>query len=218
LRFIETETSRLFIGDERPKIGSNPSYKDCVENNFIRDKVAGEITPYSEANGARSDTRRRSWPREQKLGAVKYALSKVVVNKAGKEELISNNAAATNIGCTPKMLRDWIRDYDTINASAKGCRKSRPKVSAKEPQMEQELHELFLQKRAIGRKIGSRWFFQNAQLIYGRIYPQRAEGKHTTYTGFGFSRGWFEGFLKRRSISLRVSLFSIQFCRNLTSF
>jgi len=112
------------------------------------------------------DTRRRSWTCKQKLGAVKYALLKVVVNKAGKEELISNNAAATNIGCTPKMLWDWIWDYDTINASAKGCWKSRLKASAKELQMEQELHDLFLQKRAIGRKIGSCWFFRNAQLIY----------------------------------------------------
>jgi len=52
------------------------------------------------------NTRRRSWTREQKLGAVKYALSKVVLNEAGKEELISNNAVATNIGCIPKMLQD----------------------------------------------------------------------------------------------------------------
>jgi hypothetical protein len=46
------------------------------------------------------NTRRWSWSREQKLGAIKYALSKVVLNKARKEELISNNAAASNIGCT----------------------------------------------------------------------------------------------------------------------
>jgi hypothetical protein len=52
------------------------------------------------------DTRRRSWTCEQKLGAIKYALSKVVLNKARKEELISNNATASNIGCTPKMLQD----------------------------------------------------------------------------------------------------------------
>jgi hypothetical protein len=110
------------------------------------------------------------------------------------------------------MLRTWIRDYDTINASAKGCRKSRLKVSAKEPQIEQELHKLFLQKRSIGRKIGARWFDRNACLIYSQIYLQqvvRVEGKQTSYTGFGFSHGWFEGFLKRKGISLQVSLFSI---------
>ena len=51
-----------------------------------------------------NDTHRR--PCKQKLGAIKYALLKVVVNKAGKEKLISNNAAATDIGCTPKLLQD----------------------------------------------------------------------------------------------------------------
>jgi hypothetical protein len=53
------------------------------------------------------------------------------------------------------MLQGWIRDYDTIDTSAKGCQKSRLKASAKEPQIEQELYKLFLQKRAIGRKIGA---------------------------------------------------------------
>jgi transposase-like protein len=216
------------LNDKMPKSGPKPKvitqprwnpYKHRLgpflgdSEAFLRTaKARGPDCDTIDDDIAIDDTRRRSWTREQKLGAIKYALSKVVLNKAGKEEPISNNAAATNIGCTPKMLRDWIRDYDTINASAKGCQKSRLKASAKEPQMEQELHELFLQKRAIRRKIGARWFFRNAQLIYGQIYPQRvvrAEGKHTTYTGFGFSRGWFEGFIKRKNISLRVSLFSI---------
>jgi len=91
-------------------------------------------------------------------------------SRKGPNQLIPNNAAASNIGCTPKMLRTWIWDYNTINASAKGCRKSRLNVSAKELQMEQELYELFLQKRLIGRKIGAFWFDRNACLIYSQIY------------------------------------------------
>jgi hypothetical protein len=167
------------------------------------------------------DTRRRSWTQEQKLGAIKYATSTYVLGKTGSNELIANNAATVNISCTPKMLRTWIRDYDIINASAKGCQKSRLKVSAKEPQIEQELHKLFLQKRLIRHKIRARWFDQNARLIYGQIYPQRVvrvKGKQTSYTGFSFSRGWFEGFLKRKGISLRVSLFSILFYRKTNKF
>jgi hypothetical protein len=54
------------------------------------------------------DTRRRSWTREQNLGAIKYATSTFVPGKTGSNELIANNAAAVNIGSTPKMLRTWI--------------------------------------------------------------------------------------------------------------
>jgi hypothetical protein len=51
------------------------------------------------------------------------------------------------------MLRTWIRTYDEINASSKGSWKNRRNTTVKELEMEQELHELFLQKRSIGRKI-----------------------------------------------------------------
>jgi len=51
------------------------------------------------------DVRRRSWTRKQKLGAVKYAMSTYVPSKTGTDKLIPNNAAASNISCTPKMLR-----------------------------------------------------------------------------------------------------------------
>jgi hypothetical protein len=54
------------------------------------------------------DTRRRSWTRKQKLGAIKYAKSTYVPGKTGQDELILHNAAALNIGCTPKMLCTWI--------------------------------------------------------------------------------------------------------------
>ena len=69
------------------------------------------------------DVRRRSWTREQKLGAVKYATSTYVLSKTGFDKLILNNTAAFNIGCTLKMLCTWIRDYDVINASPKGSHK-----------------------------------------------------------------------------------------------
>ena len=95
------------------------------------------------------DIRHRSWTREQKLGAIKYATSTYIPGKTGSNELIPNNAAAVNIGCTPKMLRTWIQMYDEINASPKGSRKNRQRTTPKEPEMEEELHKLFVQKRAI---------------------------------------------------------------------
>ena len=97
------------------------------------------------------DIRRRSQTRKQKLGAIKYATSTYVPSKTGSDEIIPNNAAAVNIGCTPKMLRTWIWTYNEINASPKGSWKNRRNTTPKEPEMEQELHELFVQKRSIGR-------------------------------------------------------------------
>ena len=108
------------------------------------------------------------------------------------------------------MLRTWIETYDEINASPKGSQKNRRETAAKEPEMEQQLHKLFVQKRSIGRKISSKWFQRNARIIYSNIYPHRVvrtEGKQTSYTGFAFSRGWFTGFLRRNGISLRVCIF-----------
>lgn len=98
----------------------NPFFRNSEA--FLRTaKAQGPDCDTIDNDIAINNTCRRSWSCEQKLDAVKYALSKGVLNKAGKEELISNNAAATNISCTLKMLQNWIRDYDTINASAKGC-------------------------------------------------------------------------------------------------
>jgi hypothetical protein len=107
------------------------------------------------------------------------------------------------------MLRTWIKDQDAIYASPVGTRKHRVDVLLREPEMEQQLHELFLQKQEIGRKIGSMWIHHNARLIYATIHPDRVvriEGKPVQYREFAFSRGWFTAFLKRKSISLRVSL------------
>jgi hypothetical protein len=78
--------------------------------------------------------------------------------------------------------------------------------------MEQQLHKSFLQKQSIERKIGQKWIERNARMIYADIYLDqvvREEGKLTEYKGFRFSREWFNGFLKRKHISLRVSIINL---------
>jgi transposase-like protein len=156
--------------------------------------------------------RRRAWSREQKLGAIQYATTTFLETKRGIKQLISRKAAATNIGCTPKMLREWIKDFNNIYASPKYTRKRRVETRPQEPEMEQQLHKSFLQKQSIGRKIGQKWIERNARMIYADIYPDRVareEGKLTEYNGFRFSRGWFNGFLKRKHISLHVSIINL---------
>jgi hypothetical protein len=155
-------------------------------------------------------SRRRSWTQEQKLAAIKYATTTIITDeKSGIKKLIPRHAAAKNIKCTAKMLREWIKDQDAIYASPVGTRKRRVEVLPKEPEMEQRLHKLFLQKREIERRIGSMWIHCNARRIYADIHPDRVvwtEGKPVQYKEFAFSRGWFAAFLKRKNISLRVSL------------
>jgi hypothetical protein len=78
--------------------------------------------------------------------------------------------------------------------------------------MEQRLHKSFLQKRLIRRKIGQKWIERNARMIYTDIYLDqvvREEGKLTEYIGFCFSHRWFNGFLKRKHISLHVSIINL---------
>jgi hypothetical protein len=68
---------------------------------------------YSDSNNCKDDdnSRRRSWTREQKLAAIKYATTTIITDeKSGIKKLISRHAAAKNIKCTAKMLRTWIKD------------------------------------------------------------------------------------------------------------
>jgi hypothetical protein len=73
--------------------------------------------------------------------------------------------------------------------------------------MELQLHNLFMEKRSISCRVGRRWLERHVKIIYGNIYPDQAirvEGEHTTYEGFRFSDGWFNGFKMRFNIALRV--------------
>jgi hypothetical protein len=91
------------------------------DTNAFLQAAKGQDSIKDSINNSDDETRRRrSWTREQKLGAIKYATSTYVVDKDGYRKLIANNAAAANIGCTPYMLQTWIRLYDKINASSKG--------------------------------------------------------------------------------------------------
>jgi hypothetical protein len=113
-----------------------------------------------------------------------------VPSKNGGEELISRNAAAHAIGYTPKMLRNWIKDYDKIKASSKGSRKANCTQPAKEPQIEAQLYDLIIEKCAIGRRVGRRWLEQHAKVIYSNLYPNRVmriKGECVIYKGFQFS-------------------------------
>src|SRR5277367_3881974 len=99
----------------------------------------GDDTEYTGSD--EDEHRRRSWTREQKLYAVKYATTARVPDGKGDTKPISRGAASKEIGCTPQMLRTWTRTYDDIVKSSKGSWRVGCSQPAQEPKMEQQLHE-----------------------------------------------------------------------------
>lgn len=64
-------------------------------------------------------TTKRSHTREQKIAAVLYATTKHIPGKGGRDEVISNKAAAAALGIEPVQLRIWKRTIDQIRAQPK---------------------------------------------------------------------------------------------------
>jgi hypothetical protein len=87
-----------------PFLGSSDDFLRTAQGQDPENEATNddEATDNDEAT---DDIRRRSWTREQKLGAIKYATLTYVLSKTGPAKLIANNAAALKIGYTPKMLR-----------------------------------------------------------------------------------------------------------------
>lgn len=154
-----------------------------------------------------NETRRQiSYTKEQKLAAVSYALTTWKAKKDRSMELISKRSAATNLGITPAMLRDWIKSQNSLKSLHWGTRKNQIAVNCQKPALEERLVELFTQARKARRKITHCWFIRQGQQIYGHLYPDKVVktvGKKTEYLGFRFSHGWFRGFRRRNRISVR---------------
>jgi hypothetical protein len=70
-----------------------------ISDSFLR-TTRDEDTNNDGSDSLGKEVRRRSWTREQKLGAIKYAQSTFIPNHHGIPQVISRNAAAKNIGCT----------------------------------------------------------------------------------------------------------------------
>lgn len=72
--------------------------------------------------------------------------------------------------------------------------------------MEEHLHTTFLKVRDTGARITRTWFMAEAKQWYESKYPKKVLTNRLrvkTFTGFQFSRAWFQGFKKRKGISLQ---------------
>jgi hypothetical protein len=73
--------------------------------------------------------------------------------------------------------------------------------------MEDRLYALILEKRRLGRQVSEKWICRHARLEYESLFPERVTivGRRKVFAGMAFSAGWFNGFLKRKHLGLRVS-------------
>jgi hypothetical protein len=96
-------------------------------------------------------------------------------------------------------------------AQPKGTFRSRRQyIPPREPALKDELDIEFNKARKKGRKVSKKWIIRHARAIYARLYPHRVvalEGapNKKAYLGFRFSIGWYNGFKRRKNISLRCS-------------
>jgi transposase-like protein len=154
------------------------------------------------------DTRRQSYSREQKLAAIGYATTKRVWDlKAREMVLISHKQACRDLGLDPVQLRRWKKDVDKIRSLHKGSRKGKLSHPAQYPVLEDRLHALILEKRQIGRNVSEKWIRRHARLEFESLWPEKVTivEKRKVFAGMTFSSGWFNGFLRRKHLSLRAS-------------
>ena len=128
---------------------------------------------------------RRSFTKEFKLKAISYYYDN------GK----NMNATANKFHVDRKQIRNWVQDEEKIQ-KLKHRGKANRYRRAKFPLMENELFTLFTDMRKEGRRIKRWWFNAKAKELTRQMYPDEVDS-------FKLSHRWFEGFCRRKNISLR---------------
>lgn len=76
-----------------------------------------------------------------------------------------------------------------------------PGGRSKWPDLEQEIYDQFIHKRAAGDMVRRGWFRNASKDYFKKIYSESS----TENEQFCFSRGWFAGFLTRYQISIQFT-------------
>ena len=116
-------------------------------------------------------------------------------------------------------INRWWAQKDEILKSQKGSRFNVQRVwTCCWPEMERRLFELFCERRNGGYIVRRYWFQKMSQKLFRQIHvePLRAKGKIREAADmdslFVCSSGWFEGFCRRNSISLRRLTRIVRIC------
>ncbi|PWW79775.1 hypothetical protein C7212DRAFT_360971 [Tuber magnatum] len=165
--------------------------------------------------------KKRSFGREYKLEAISYLENGTMrLTPISSETPVSVRHCAKRYGVEPKNIRDWRRQLQKIRDSETGSKCIGSGRKPDWPEMEGRLHRLFAFEREKGKKIeDSTWFFTNGKDIFEQVYPEHVVitpegGKRYTLnisadTGgllIGWdrwSRGWFDGFKRRKGITFK---------------
>ena len=104
---------------------------------------------------------------------------------------ISHKQACRDLGLDPVQLRRWIKDVDKIRSLQKGSRKGKLSHPAQFPVLEDRLHTLILEKRALRRRVRENWIQRNARLEFERLWLERVliVEKKKVFSGIAFSNG-----------------------------
>ena len=104
---------------------------------------------------------------------------------------ISHKQACRDLGLDPVQLRRWIKDVDKIHSLQKGSRKGKLSHPAQFLVLEDRLHTLILEKRALRRRVRENWIRRNARLEFERLWLERVliVEKKKVFSGIAFSNG-----------------------------
>lgn len=141
----------------------------------------------------------RSWSQRQKIRVLVFLYHHRIPTK--REEYRSpTQQEAADVFCVPqRTISEWVKNQKKIEqyGMTSGVRSARTVQICRWPELEAELYQLFLERRALGQPIRRGWFRIYAGEIFHKLYPD------ANSSVFRFSVGWFKAFLGRYRVSLR---------------
>jgi transposase-like protein len=119
--------------------------------------LPGSDIDSSDSNNDRPKKTQISYSREKKLQAITYFEKTDVPGTKGRANTpIPLRWAARTLGIDRKQLRDWKKNKTKILYMKKGAKRYRRVTSEHEPELEFQLHAVFIEAQAKRRIIASR--------------------------------------------------------------
>jgi hypothetical protein len=115
--------------------------------------------------------RRQQYTREYRLAALTF-YHRTSVPHDGKPAL-SKYRISRILNITEKMLRDWIKNEDSIRQQPVGTRRNNSGRDASFPEIEDLLDREFRNLRLKGIPVKRSWFLSTARKLYEEKYPDK---------------------------------------------
>lgn len=155
------------------------------------------------ATAAGSGQRRKQYCKEFKLASITYWQEQ---SQPFPGPELSKYKIAKKLQISEKMLQDWIAKEETIVGMHTKQKWATTGRAAQHPDIEDYLHTKFLNIRETGAKVTRTWFIAEAKQWFETQFSDKVFTNGLgvkTFAEFQFSCAWFQGFKKRKGISLR---------------